>query len=79
MLPGMVAFAYYDATRNFLNGFGKTTVTMVLQILVTILHYYILYFFVKVLGMNHNGIGYATSITDILLFVVIHIYLQFDK
>ena len=73
-IPGIYFFVFSDLQRKFLTGLGRTRLPMLVFVIVTICHPFMLKLFCEQLDYGYVGIGYAGSVTNlsalILLLVV---------
>ncbi|CDW89329.1 na+-driven multidrug efflux pump [Stylonychia lemnae] len=79
MLPGLFLNVQFDQLRVFLNSFGKTYVSMYVQILTCALHYFWSYLFIDHLGMNLKGTAYSNTLTQLTNIILIAIFISFEK
>lgn len=79
MLPGLVAFSFFDTTRNFLYSLGRSTVVMWIQLMCTVLHYLWCYLFVNKFQLDIKGTALATTLTYFLNFIVTTLYVSTIK
>ena len=66
MVPGIFAFAQFDALRAFLIGIGKTHLILIVQVVSTIAHFGFSSYLIGRLGLNLFGAGLAVSFTQML-------------
>jgi multidrug resistance protein, MATE family len=73
MLPAIFIFSQFDIIRQFLNAFGKTRVSMYVQLVTTIAHYFWTDFFVNKLKYGLFGTACSMIIaesTNLILIVI---------
>ena len=73
-LPGLFIMGLFDGHRRFLNSLGRSNDPLAFQIVGIILHIGWCKYFVTVHHMGIVGIGYASTISNITVYVSLLIY-----
>jgi len=68
-LPGLILSGMIDSQRRFLNMLGYTKIPMICQTMGQVFHVLLCYIFVWKLEMSITGIGIASSITNLIIFL----------
>jgi Na+-driven multidrug efflux pump len=76
MLPSVFLYVQFDCIKQFLFGFGKATIPMLVQILTSVLHYFWCQLFIVTLKYELIGVAYANIITQITNMVLIIIFVS---
>jgi multidrug resistance protein, MATE family len=79
MVPALFMYAQFDAIRQFLNALGITRVTMYVQIVTTIAHYFWTDFFVNHLKYGLFGTACSMMIAESTNFFLIMIVASTQK
>ena len=79
LIPGIFAFAQFDALRAFLTGIGKSHIAMTVQIITLLLHYGLSYILIFTYKLNMVGAGLAFSVTHILNYLLTRLALSFES
>lgn len=69
-MPGLFLNAYADALDIFLLGMGKTYIIMYMQLAVTTLHLFFVWFFVSQMGLGVVGAANAHNLTAVITFIL---------
>ncbi|CDW74754.1 na+-driven multidrug efflux pump [Stylonychia lemnae] len=79
MLPGLFLTVQFDLLRVFVNSFGKTYISMYVQIIACCLHYLWSYLFINHFGMKLQGTAYSNTLTQLTSIILIVIFINFEK
>lgn len=63
-----------DSQRRFLNMMGKNYIPLICQSTGIILHIFLCYKFVWVLELEIKGVGYASTITNVIIYFLLFLY-----
>ncbi|CDW80969.1 na+-driven multidrug efflux pump [Stylonychia lemnae] len=79
MLPGIYLSVQFDLLRVCVNSFGRTYISMYVQMFACILHYFWSYLFIDYFKLNLKGTAYSNTLTQLTSIILIVIFISFEK
>ena len=78
-IPGLVLSGLSDAQRKFLNMFEMSSVPLVCFVVGELIHVLLCAHFVWNMELSIIGVGYASSITNFIIYILLLIYTSYIK
>ena len=75
LVPSFYLFSFYDTTRNYLQSQGAIYSPLVIGTIGTILHYFLVQFFVVELGLGITGAAWAVNISSGFNSLILYLYI----
>jgi Na+-driven multidrug efflux pump len=66
--PGLIMMSLLDLDRNYLTSFGKSNISMSVQIFSPFIHFVVAYLFTIKLEFGVLGIGFSGFVTNLIIY-----------